>query len=316
MELPHDNDAAERSALQVSRRLLLVGAAASVVLAACGSSDDDSSTSSESDGTPDTSGTSDAPDARLAFGTYVLAQRFPQDVQEPGLQRLPISLAATDGQLVSDGPDSLSAEVLDIDGAPLDITVSAVRRDLESGPYYSFRVPIETPGFYYLVVEGGPEDGAAFQVMEPGSVAVPGPGAPMPPFETPTVADGRGVDPLCTRQPEPCPFHEVTLTEALDAGRPVVYLIGTPAFCQTGTCAPALESMIAVQDRFGDTFTWVHAEVYTDNTATTPADAVGAANLTFEPALFVVGADGTVLERIDAVWDETELVEVLERASA
>ncbi len=175
---------------------------------------------------------------------------------------------------------------------------------------------METPGFYYLVVEGGPEGGAAFQVMEPGTVAVPGPGDPMPPFDTPTFDDNRGVDPICTREPEPCPFHDVTLTEALAAGKPVAYLVGTPAFCQTGTCAPALESMISVQDRFGDTFTWVHAEVFTDNTATTPTDAIDAANLTFEPALFVIGADGDVIERIDAVWDTGELVEVLERATA
>ncbi len=232
------------------------------------------------------------------------------------MQRLPISLASADGRLVSDGPDTLRAEVHDLDDVPLGISISATRRDLESGPYYSFRVPMETPGFYYLVVEGGPEGGAAFQVMEPGAVAVPGPGAPMPPFDTPTVDDGRGVDPLCTRQPEPCPFHDVTLTDALLAGKPVAYLIGTPAFCQTGTCAPALESMIAVQDRFGEAFTWVHAEVYNDNTATVTTDAVGAANLTFEPALFVIGADGNVIERLDAVWDETELVEVLERASS
>ena len=152
--------------------------------------------------------------------------------------------------------------------------------------------------------------------MEPGSVAVPGPGDSMPPFDTPTVDDGRGVDPICTREPEPCPFHDVTLTDALLSGKPVAYLVGTPAFCQTGTCAPALESMIDVQDRFGETFTWVHAEVYTDNTATTPAPAVDAASLTFEPSLFVIAPDGTVIERLDAIWDQTELVEVLERASA
>jgi hypothetical protein len=121
---------------------------------------------------------------------------------------------------------------------------------------------------------------------------------------------------VCTRTPEPCPFHDLTLTEALASDKQVVYLVGTPAFCQTGTCAPALESMIAVQDRFGETFDWVHAEVFTDNTATIPTDAVGAANLTYEPALFVIASDGTVLERVDAVWDESELVEVLERAAS
>jgi hypothetical protein len=107
----------------------------------------------------------------------------------------------------------------------------------------------------------------------------------------------------------------VTLTEALEAGKPVVYLVGTPAFCQTGTCAPALESIIDVQDQFGDQFTFVHAEVYTDNTATEPAPAVDAAGLTYEPALFVTDASGVVIERLDAVWDRTELVEVLERVS-
>jgi len=306
-----------RQPFQISRRGFVAGLAATGVLAACGSGDDASSGSdAQNSDSPEGTATTGETASGLAFGTYVLAQRFPQDVQGPGLLRLPISLASADGRLVSDGPQTLRAEVHDIDDQPLDISISAVRRDLESGPYYSFRVPMETPGFYYLVVEGGPEGGAAFQVMEPGSVAVPGPGDPMPPFDTPTSDDGRGVDPICTRQPEPCPFHAVTLTEALGAGKPVAYLIGTPAFCQTGTCAPALESMINVQDRFGDTFTWVHAEVFTDNTATTPTDAVDAAELKFEPALFVIGADGNVIERIDAVWDETELIEVLERTSA
>jgi len=299
-----------RQSFHLSRRGFVVGIAATGVLAAC-SSDGDAGSSSDDD---TSSGSVTANSTGLTFGPFVIAQRFPQDVQEPGLQRLPISLATADGQIVSDGPDSLRAEVDDADGNPLGLNISTQRRDLESGAYYSFRVPIETPGIYYLLVEGGPEGGAAFQVMEPGSVAVPSPGTAMPPFDTPTVDDARGVDPICTRTPDPCPFHDVTLTEALLAGKPVAYLIGTPAFCQTGTCAPALESMIAVQDRFGDTFTWVHAEVYTDNTATVPTDAVAAANLSFEPSLFVIGADGMVIERLDAVWDETELVEVLERA--
>ena len=284
----------------------MAGIAATGVLAACSSGDDSSDVSDSSE--PTTSG--------LTFGPFVLAQRFPQDVQEPGLQRLPISLATPDGSIISDGPDTLQAEVDDADGNSLGLNISTARRDLESGPYYSFRVPIESPGIYYLLVEGGPEGGAAFQVMAPGSVAVPGPGNAMPPFDTPTVDDARGVDPICTRTPEPCPFHDLTLTEALLAGKPVAYLVGTPAFCQTGTCAPALESMISVQGRFGETFTWVHAEVYTDNTATVPADAVGAASLSFEPALFVIGTDGNVIERLDAVWDESELVEVLERAES
>jgi hypothetical protein len=157
---------------------------------------------------------------------------------------------------------------------------------------------------------------AAFQVFDPSEVAVPTPGDVLPPFETPTVDDARGVDPICTRDPEPCPFHDVTLTEALASGRQVVYLVGTPAFCSTGTCAPGLESLIEVAADVGDTYTFVHAEVYVDDTATTVAPAVEAVSLFYEPTIFVTDADGVVLDRLDSVWNTDELRETLERLAA
>ena len=63
-------------------------------------------------------------------------------------------------------------------------------------------------------------------------------------------------------------------------------------------------------------YVFVHAEVYIDNTATVTAPAVDAAGLTYEPALFITDAEGTVVERLDAVWNESELVEVLDAAAA
>jgi hypothetical protein len=205
--------------------------------------------------------------------------------------------------------------VVDVDGNPLGNRITAVRRDTTPAPYYDFHPALDTAGFYALVVDGGPPDGASFQVAEPAAVPVPIPGRPLPPFDTPTVDDGRGVDPICTREPEPCPFHEVTLTEALAAGKPVAYYVGTPAFCSTGSCAPALESLIEVQDQFGDAFTFVHAEVYTDLQATETAPAVAAVGMYYEPALFVTDAEGVVVQRLDAVWDTSELVEVLNAVS-
>ena len=57
----------------------------------------------------------------------------------------------------------------------------------------------------------------------------------------------------------------------------------------------------------------VHAEVYTDpDGGSDPAtgglaDAVDAYGLTFEPSLFVADADGTIVERLDNVFDRVEL---------
>lgn len=296
----------------ISRRSLLAGAAATGVLAACGSSGD--ADTAGGGGTEPTA----APVATTATDgetTWTLVQRFPQDVQVPGPIRLPISLSTGNAQLVQDGPASLDARVTDLEGNQIGEPITAARRDVAPAPYYDFRTTMDEPGVYYLIVDGGPGQGAAFQVMDPSVVTVPKPGDQLEGFDTPTVDDARGVDPICTREPEPCPFHDLTLTDALGGAGPVVYLVGTPAFCATGSCAPALEAMIDVRDDFDDTFTFVHAEVYTDDTATTPAPAVEAAGLTYEPALFVTDEDGVVVERLDAVWDETELIEVLTRVA-
>lgn len=300
---------------RVSRRGFLAGAIATGALAACGSDSDSSSTSG---GSADSVAGSAAEPASTEAGEqiYTLIQRFPQTVQVPGPTRLPISLSTGSAQIIDDGPQTLSAQVTDFNGNPIGEPISAIRRDVAPGPYYDFRPVMDDVGFYQLRVDGGPVDGAAFEILDPDLVPVPLVGQELPAFDTPTFDNPADVDPICTREPEACPFHDVTLTDALAADKPVVYLIGTPAFCSTGSCAPALESLIDVQDQFGETFTFIHAEVYTDDTAITVAPAVDAASLTYEPVLFITDANGVVVERLDAVWDETELVEVLTKASA
>lgn len=294
--------------------------AAGGVLVACGSDDaagdaDPGSGGSGSDTDPGADAGSVPDDAASGeSGSYTIVQRFPQAVQVPGPIRLPISLSTGAAVLLQDGPPTLGAQVVDIDGAPLGDRIEATRRDAVPAPYYDFRTTIDTAGFYALVVDDGPAEGASFDVAEPDAVSIPSAGDPLPPFDTPTTSDARGVDPICTREPEPCPFHELTLTEALASGMPVVYYVGTPAFCSTGSCAPGLESLIEVQPEFGDTFAFVHAEVYVDTTATTVAPAVEALGLFYEPALFVTDDTGVVVERIDAVWNTDELVEALRRA--
>ena len=299
------------------RRAFVLGAATLGALAACGSGDyaEPVVTAGGPSGTGSASGGFDGDSADLAPDTFAVIQRFPQDVLAPGEVRVPFSLAGTDAQFVVDGPSPLGAQLVDVDGAPLGERVEAVRRDVAPAAYYAFRVPVADPGIYALVVDGGPAEGASFQVSEPGAIGVPGPGDALPPFDTPTTDDARGLDPICTREPA-CPFHELTLTEALAAGRPVAYLVGTPAFCQTGSCTPALEAMVELADEYADRFEFVHAEVFTDLTATTIAPAVEAVGMTYEPAVFLTDADGTVVDRLDGLWDVTELRERLDAATA
>ncbi len=290
----------------VTRRRFLGGLAAAGALAACSGSDSADDTVNDGGGDPDLDA---APGA--AGDGFTLVQRFPNNVQVPGVIRMPITLSTGAAQFIQDGPATLTARVVDNAGVAVGAAFSAVRRDVAPAPYYDFRTEIDEPGFYFLVVDGGPADGAAFQVMDPQAVAVPTPGQPLPGFDTPTVDDQQGFDSLCTRAVGPCDFHQISLTDALALDKPVAYYVGTPEFCSTGSCAPALEALIAAQDRFGESFTFVHAEVFTDSAGLEIAPAVTAVGMTYEPALFITDAAGMVVERLDAVWDDTELQERL-----
>jgi len=293
----------------LTRRRLLAGLAAAGALSACSGSGD---TADDDNGEALADSDADVDAAPGSAGNgFTLVQRFPNNVQVPGIVRMPITLSTGAAQFIQDGPATLTARVVDIDGAPVGDTFSAVRRDVAPAPYYDFRTVIDEPGIFSLVVDGGPGEGAAFQVMDPVAVAVPTPGDVLPGFDTPTVDDPQGFDSLCTRTPEPCPFHEMSLTDALATGRPVAYYVGTPEFCSTGSCAPALDALISAADQFGDQFVFVHAEVFTDSAGLDIAPAVTAVGMTYEPALFITGASGTIVERLDAVWDETELLERL-----
>jgi hypothetical protein len=271
----------------------------------------------ESKGSPSVAGVGTAAPLTSPDG-FTIAQRFSQDVLVPGPVRLPISLANSQA-LLSDGPAVLRGTIYDtVSGKPVAKGLTAKRRRVsEAFVYWDFRAQLDKPGTYALVVDGGTPEGGAIQINEPARVQIPTPGQVLPPVETPTTQNSRGVDPICTRlEGGPCPFHEVTLTEALKMGKPVAYLIGTPAHCQFGTCAPGLEFLIAASRRLGDRIMYVHAEVYTDDSATITTPAVDAYNLSFEPTVFLTNANGTIFNRLDAAWDQSELDEVLDELLA
>ncbi|MEZ5260879.1 MAG: hypothetical protein R2755_03675 [Acidimicrobiales bacterium] len=291
----------------LSRRRFLA-LTASGLLVACGA--DGGSDAVGSGG----SGGSSGDDGRAA---EALIAYFPQGIYLAGrAERLPFGLADKDAVPLLDGPAVLEATIRTQDGATTLQTVTAERHATGlPRAYYPFEIALAEPGIYGLHVNvGGRELDSLFQLGAPGSLPFPGPGDAMPPFDSPTTADARGVDPLCTR-PEPCPFHAMTLTEALATGRPVAYLVGTPAHCQTGICGPVLDLLVDQAGDFG-AVQFVHAEVYADDAATVVAPAVDALGLDYEPLLFLVGADGVVRHRLDVIYDDVELRQKLQELSA
>ena len=251
-------------------------------------------------------------DSVLGLADLQLVQRFPQ-VLVSGNVRLPFSLANQAGLLTTESgldlPTTLTAKLINADTQEVVAeSLSADRHDTGlSIPYWPFRVDIDKPGIYTLIVDGGPAEGAAIQVLDATQVLIPLVGSQLPGFDTPTFDDHRGVEPVCTRTPELCEFHNITLNEALALKKPIAYLVGTPAHCSTGTCSPALEALITVKNSIGDAMTFLHTEIYTDDKATTVAPAVVALKMEYEPAIYITDASGKIVERFDAVFDAEEI---------
>ena len=287
----------------LSRRTFLAAGAGLVVAAACGSKGS-GSTASGAGGSSGSSSGANAFVARFADGTFV-----------PGNQRVAVSLANTAGLVSDNTPATITAKVTTQDGKVVVPEVRADRHDKGLPvPYWPFLLQLPSTGVYQLVATvDAKELTQAFSVVDPSAVKIPLVGSALPPFDTPTTTDARGVNPICTRKP-PCPLHDITLTEALTKGKPVAYLIATPAYCQTGVCGPILDFLLAAHTTLGDKATMVHAEVYRDSTASTTAPAVDAYHMTFEPSLFVADATGKIVERLDFVFDEGEIVAALKKA--
>ncbi|MBJ7362611.1 MAG: hypothetical protein JHD36_07650 [Ilumatobacteraceae bacterium] len=110
--------------------------------------------------------------------------------------------------------------------------------------------------------------------------------------------------------PEPCPFHEMTLAEALQKNQRVVLIVGTPAHCQTGVCAPVLDGMVTMSKDLTDVI-FIHADVYLDDSATTVAPTVEELKLTFEPVVWVTDNSGVITHRFEGVWHPDEVRQAL-----
>jgi hypothetical protein len=301
-----------------SRRDLLgaMTAIGGVLAAGCGGGGADNG-GENSDGT---SGAS----AGLPDNT-TLVQRFPVDAPlfVPGSVRLPVSLVV-DGTLQASGPTSLAGRVVDVDGQTVATFAVAQRSDGIEISYYDIRVDIAQPGFYTLLVDGADPDGTSFQVVDSSQVAMPHVGSSLPSIATPTFGDFGGAEQICSRSPEVCPFHAVSLHDALSqAGDSategggwtvLVLMIGTPAFCQTGTCAPGLEFLVGAAEGRDD-LAVVHLDVFADEAGTVLMPAVEELGLTYEPVLYICTPDGAIVEQLDGVWDRSELVDALARVT-
>lgn len=289
-----------RPVSRVSRRSVLLGAGGLLLVSACGKS----TTSSSGTGTS------------TAASTLNLAPRF--DVNEylvaGRAQRMVLSVLDNTGSTPKDLPRTVEFRVSQ-NGTAVGTPVKVEAHD--DGvpiPYYPMPFTFPAAGTYEITAAlPGSPSGVPVRVAASGTLALVAPGQPMKPVDTPTVTDAHGVDPICTRAAGTCPLHTLTLTEALATGRPTALLVSTPLYCQIGICGPVLDLLLGLQTSH-PSVQFIHAEVYKapksvqgDPVAGGLAPVMDVLGLTYEPSLYLVGADGIVATRLDNVFDRTEM---------
>jgi hypothetical protein len=202
----------------------------------------------------------------------------------------------------------VSGEVL---GGPF--PVEAFAADDVGLPIYRTEIDVAAPGRIEVIAVRGDDFGSSVaNAVAPADSAVPVPGSQAISVATPTTEEELALEELCTRRPEDCSMHAVSLEEALEAGRPVVLMFATPAYCQTAVCGPAVDTMQQVADSrdWGDV-AFIHAEIYSD-AGITVAEHVTEWGLPSEPWLFTIDRDGAIAARLDGPMIADELMAVTE----
>ena len=293
----------------LSRRHFLAAmgvTAGAVALGACGGDDDDAATDT-------TAGGDDTGDLVLVSylgpgtGVFGTGQR----------NRVPFGLADSDGLLrAQDTPDEVEVELLAPDGAAVGRprTVRAHAAGLERA-YFPLEVAVDEPGVYTVRADlgGDSPSGFSIEVAEAGSLTLLKPGDELPALLTPTTADARGVDPLCTDDPV-CSLHDATLADLRAAGAPLAVIVATPAFCKVAACGPVHDVFLSVVPDH-PAVRPLHLEVYLhpEVNLVDYAPAVTDLRLWGEPVVILAGPDGIVTDRIDAIFDRAELDAALSR---
>ena len=210
----------------------------------------------------------------------------------------------------------------DRDGGPRVTTGSEGR-----GVYQASDVVFDEAGFWTatvtLDVEGMGVQRAEATVTVAEAPAIPGPGDPAKPTENLTVdspdvplaaIDSRAATRGVVPDPE---LHEWTIARAIEEGRPALVAFATPVYCVSRFCGPVTEMVEDLADRYPDRAVFIHVEIFLDYQNQVVNDAalewlqLPDGSLV-EPWLFLIGADGTIVDRWSSMWSEAEVEAALE----
>lgn len=149
-------------------------------------------------------------------------------------------------------------------------------------------------------------------------------GDPVPVSRQLTLADVADVTEIDSSSPSRPQMHQDTIADALATGKPLLVAFATPAFCESRTCGPVMDTVVdPLFEKYKDEAIFIHIEPFRlkelrDGTGRIPIETTEEWGLQTEPWLFVVDREGKVAAKFEGITalDEVEeaLAQVLEEA--
>lgn len=132
----------------------------------------------------------------------------------------------------------------------------------------------------------------------------------------PTAVDSRAREGQQIPAPE---LHSLTVAESIASGTPTLVVISTPTYCVSRFCGPITDMVQALAGDFTGTVNFIHIEVWRDFEAQQVNEAAAEWVLRdqalLEPWVFLIGGDGTIVERWDNVATRGEIEPALNALS-
>ena len=237
-------------------------------------------------------------------------------------QRAPFFLYGSDGiPIVNDVPELISATLQLPSGKTIDVNLNKFDEGIPT-PYFPLFFETNEIGLHkvsYLI--DGNIQSLSFIVAERDQIDLIQIGEQLRDSQIPTFDDPLNFAVICTRF-DPCPYHSLTLKEALSNTLPTALLISTPGFCQTSICGPSLEILINLLGENPD-FNVIHAEVYTNpekisessNLRELLSPVINDYGMTFEPSFITANSQNKLTARLDYAFDKREMEAALSTIS-
>lgn len=228
---------------------------------------------------------------------------------------IPLTLVSADGG----DPIKGQAGYVPAPGTPSTKSPALTAPSDARGVYQLEDVTFPAPGVWQAQLSftaGGQPVDLTTQFAVADKPALPAPGQPalktvnltMADKGNPQAIDSRAQDGAPVPDPE---LHQDTIAGAIADHRAVLALFATPVYCQSQFCGPTTDALEQLAKTGPKTADYIHVEIWNDYQSSTVNKAAGDwllrnGDIT-EPWLYLIGPDGTIVDRWGPLFDPAEV---------